>query len=438
MAAALPAGAGAADAGLNGRWDLDVAKQVPAGGGAAHWEFADGSGRGLTGVTYQQPTTTAGKWGNAVRISAGKSIAAPGAGEAANGLETQAGTLSLWFKRAGYPGEVKYLAAKGSPDTCENASYAIYSGFGEAGTAEKPDNKGLQGYIYDADQDTAFSGLAPASVWDGNWHAVAITFKDGLIKAYVDGKNLGTRGTYPFKDPSFTIGHPKYDDAVFSIGDNPSAACGDQSFAGGTIDEVRFYGRALSDADITRLHNASAATPPDADPPVVVTPPADPDLDGDGAPGSKDCNDASPQVKPGTAEIRGNGVDDNCDGVSEPFGTILVNSVLSWDLLRSGRTKLRSLAIEGVRDGDTVSVQCKGGGCPKRPAKPVALAKVKKARARIGGISKLNLKPKATLTVTVSRPDHVARVFTYTMKRRKNPSRIARCQNPGDSKTFAC
>ncbi len=434
-AAALAPQAGAADADLTGRWDLDVAQQVPDGGGASHWEFADSSGNGATAMGYSTPTTTTGKWGNALKFGgASKAIAAPGAGAASTGLEPNEGTLSLWFRYAvAQPDEVKYLVSKGAPVSCENSSYAIYTGFD--GTPPQPNNRGLQGYIFDG-ADTAYSQRAPNSVFDGTWHAVALVFKDGFVRLTVDGKNLGTRGVYPFNNPAGQINHPRYDDAVFSIGDNASKSCGDQSF-NGSIDEVRFYKRALSDAELTRLHDGTSATPPNAEAPPVA-PPADPDLDGDGFPGSKDCNDASPQIKPDAAEIKGNGVDDNCDGVSDPFGSISVNPVLSWDLLRSGRTKLRSLAIEGVRDGDTVAVLCKGGGCPKRPAKPVALAKVKKARARISGISKLNLKPKATLAVTVSRPDHVARVFTYTMKRRKNPSRVARCQNPGDSNTFAC
>jgi CotH kinase protein/Putative metal-binding motif len=38
------------------------------------------------------------------------------------------------------------------------------------------------------------------------------------------------------------------------------------------------------------------------------------DQDGDGAPWCNDCDDGNPAIRPGAAEICGNGVDDNCDG----------------------------------------------------------------------------------------------------------------------------
>jgi hypothetical protein len=44
-------------------------------------------------------------------------------------------------------------------------------------------------------------------------------------------------------------------------------------------------------------------------------PGASTDADGDGVPWCDDCDDASATVHPGAAEVCGNHVDDNCDGV---------------------------------------------------------------------------------------------------------------------------
>lgn len=395
----------AADAGLAARWDLDAA--TPGNGGKS-WLFADGSGNGLTAEGWIEPTFVTGKWGNAVRFGTGRGLGVSGEGPTGTGLETPAGTLSLWYRAAAAPGEVKYLAAKGSPVSCENATYAIYTGFSAKGTPAEPHNVGLQGYLHDG-TDTAYTALAPGNPYDGAWHAVAIVFKDGFVNLYFDGAFVGTRGTYPFVTPGVDIATPRYDNWPFMIGANPNPACGDQTF-NGSIDEVRFYSRALGAADIARLHDASSPTPPDADAPPPAPAPA------------------SAQTSPPPAPA-----------AATPLPALSATTVLSWKLLRSGRTRLTSLVLEGVQDGDVVKIDCKGSGCRKSTKRTVTLAKVKKGRYRLAAAVKgLSLKPKATLTVTISRAGHASRVITYGTGRRKDPVRQSRCQAPGQTRTYVC
>lgn len=402
------AAAHAADAGLAARWDLDAA--TPANNGAS-WRFADSSGNGLTAEGWVEPTIVTGKWGNAVRFGTKRGLGVDGAGAGGAKLETPTGTLSLWFKTGAAPGEVKYLAGKGAPVSCENASYAIYSGFNAAGTPTQPHNLGLQGYYTDG-IDTTYSALAPGNPYDGEWHAVALVFKDGFARLYFDGVPRGSRGVYPFTSPTFDIGAPRYDDRPFEIGENPSPDCGDQSF-NGTIDEVRFYGRALTDAEITRLHHAASPTPPDVDPPAVVHPQPDP-----GA--------SAPPTSSGPP-------------AATPLPALGASTVLSWRLLRSGRTTLTALSVEGVRDGDKVAIGCKGSGCKKKTNRTVTLKKVQKGRYSLNAAVKgLSLKPKATLTVTITRAGFASRVITYKTVSRKDPKRESRCQTPGAKTTYVC
>lgn len=166
----------------------------------------------------------------------------------------------------------------------------------------------------------------------------------------------------------------------------------------------------------------------------------EPDADGDGIPAGRDCNDRSATVKPGARDVPGNGVDEDCNGSDAAFGDLQVSAELTWTR-RVGRstTRIATLRLEGVRDGDRVTLHCSGKGCRKSVNRTTTLKKVKQGKVSLTGkVAGLVLHPKAKLSVTIARGEFTKRVIRYEMRRGKSPRKTTRCQAPGEQKTRSC
>jgi PKD repeat protein len=95
----------------------------------------------------------------------------------------------------------------------------------------------------------------PASIWNGQWHAVAGTYDGSTVRLYVDGVEVGS-GT-----PAVTtIAYGRQEDS-FTIGSYPSCPNNVYDYQG-DVDEVRVYNRALTSAEIGALQDPGATTPP--------------------------------------------------------------------------------------------------------------------------------------------------------------------------------
>ena len=287
LALALPAAA--APPGLVAAWDLDTV--------GSDLRTPDSSGNGLNADQWADPTPVAGHRGGAFRFTDFRD-----AFTAPFSVLTQTPTITVtaWVRSATVPPTVKTVVAHGADGTCNNASYAIYTG-GSAGPS------GLRFYIWDGIA-ARISPAAPNSVWDGTWHHVAGTYDGATVRFYVDGAQVGT-GT----PASGSIVYGLAASTRFTIGNYagnlpPSPECGVNTALGGDIDEVRIFNRALNttelDAVITGIDPAQPPTGGGGAAPVD-------DRDGDGIP---DASDRCPgTADPLQADGDRDGIGDACE-----------------------------------------------------------------------------------------------------------------------------
>ena len=226
-------------------WSGSAQAQVAAG----QWRFDEGSGTiahdssgsGLNGTMSGGPdgvgpTWIAGVSGSALHFDGDDVVALPDTTK----LEPQRITVAAWVRRAGSPGDYRYVVSKGSR-ACYTSSYGLYTG--PQGSAAF--------YVSDDSVYTVSPQPSLDRVWDGRWHRLVGTYDRSYVRLYIDGRRVGhgtpaTSGiAYGMSSKSPYIGSYR-------------GGC-DLPFSG-DIDTVDIYGRALSDADIAA--DAGLLAPP--------------------------------------------------------------------------------------------------------------------------------------------------------------------------------
>ncbi len=220
----------------------------------------DASGNNHIGTLKNGPTWTDGKSNRGLFFDGSNDYVAVGQVAQANALT--AFTVSTWVKFAASGGGARetHLVDKSKCDGYIN------SGPWELGVAiTAPGKAELVVYPQDgAHSAYLFSGASATSVDDGNWHYVTGRYDGARLSIWVDGRQENSIAAPGLRMSSTTH--------AMELGGH----CNGYAYPfRGTLDEVRIYARALSQAEIqSDMTAAGGGTPPpapDSTPPSVPT-----------------------------------------------------------------------------------------------------------------------------------------------------------------------
>ena len=175
-------------------------------------------------------------------------------------------------------------------------------------------------------------------------------------------------------------------------------------------------GRDCNDGDAAIRPGAAETVNNDADENCDGVKEFDRDGDGSRVPGNPaDCDDSNPARSPLKPEVPGNAVDENCDNVVVPYPSMPSRVAPVFDT-RKG-IKLVSLSVFSSRKGSALTIRCQGRGCRfgKKSVKITTAKRELRLEKRLTRRQR-SFKPRQRLTFTLSGKGWSTRVKVFTMR----------------------
>jgi hypothetical protein len=133
--------------------------------------------------------------------------------------------------------------------------------------------------------------------------------------------------------------------------------------------------------------------------------------------------------------VRGNAVDENCDGIAAPFPTLRSKVGSNWRA-RHRYTVVERLDVLNLPAASTVRTTCEGR-CPFRSR----TRRVDKGAARIRLqplFGNAELRPGTVIEIRITAPQTIGKLFRYSIRRGKLPSARTLCLPPGGASPRPC
>jgi hypothetical protein len=109
----------------------------------------------------------------------------------------------------------------------------------------------------------------------------------------------------------------------------------------------------------------------------------------------------------------------------KPYPTVRISGTLT-----KGGANVALLTVRAPR-GVRITLTCEGNACPLREvAQATSLFHIQQFERELRAGTKL--------TITVTKPNHISKVTTITIRKGKGPARTDKCQQPGETKLIAC
>jgi hypothetical protein len=219
----------------------------------AYWKFDEGSGTSAsdsagtnTGTLVASPTWAAGKVGGALTFNGtSQYLTVP----MVAGLRTSTCSVAAWVKTTLDDDETAIGFSKGSGYT---DGYTIE--LGTNASAQLTNElitafRNVGGTYYQAGYTTA----TRSQLLDGQWHHFVFTGDGSSTKIYIDGTSRTV--SIDNSDSGICTNNANID--TLRIGDQHTGGA-EGNFFNGSIDDLRFYNRALSAGEVSQIYNAGA------------------------------------------------------------------------------------------------------------------------------------------------------------------------------------